>query len=213
MIRLMIAGATGLVGRHALAQALADARVVQVVAPTRRALLPHPKLDNPLVDFDALPEQADWWPVDAVVCALGTTIRQAGSQEAFRRVDVDYVLAIARHARSAGARSFALNSSLGADPAARGFYLRCKGEAEQGVAALGYPSLTLVRPSIIGGEREQRRPLEHLSMRVLRTIAPLVPKRYRVVEANVIAAALLQAVLAPEPGSRTIESDALQSAD
>ncbi len=212
MIRLMIAGATGLVGRHALTQALADARVVQVVAPTRRALPPHPKLDNPLVDFDALPEQADWWPVDAVVCALGTTIRQAGSQEAFRRVDVDYVLAIARHARSAGARSFALNSSLGADPAARGFYLRCKGEAERGVAALGYPSLTLVRPSIIGGEREQRRPLEHLSMRVLRTIAPLVPKRYRVAEANVIAAALLQAVLAPEPGSTTIESDALQSA-
>jgi uncharacterized protein YbjT (DUF2867 family) len=213
MIRLMIAGATGLVGRHALAQALADARVVQVVAPTRRALLPHPKLDNPLVDFDDLPEQADWWRVDAVVCALGTTIRQAGSQEAFRRVDVDYVLAIARHARSAGARSFALNSSLGADPAARGFYLRCKGEAEQGVAVLGYPSLTLVRPSIIGGEREQRRPLEYLSMRVLRTIAPLVPKRYRVAEANVIAAALLQAALAPEPGCRTIESNALQSAD
>ena len=84
---------------------------------------------------------------------------------------------------------------------------------EQGVAAFGYPSLTLVRPSIIGGEREQRRPLEHLSVRVLRAVAPLVPERYRVAEANVIAAALLRAVLTPEPGCRTIESDALQSVD
>ena len=173
MTRLLIAGATGLVGRHVLAQALADPRVVQVVAPSRRALPSHPKLENPQVDFDALPEHADWWRVDAVACALGTTIRQAGSQEAFKRVDVDYVLATARHARSAGARSFALNSSLGADPAARGFYLRCKGQAEQGVAALGYPSLTLVRPSIIGGEREQRRPLEHLAV-VVRAILDLV---------------------------------------
>lgn len=213
MTRLLIAGATGLVGRHVLAQALVDPRVVQVVAPSRRALASHPKLKNPLVDFDALPQQADWWRVDAVVCALGTTIRQAGSQEAFRRVDVDYVLAIAGHARKAGARSFALNSSLGADPSARGFYVRCKGEVEQGVAAFGYPSLTLVRPSIIGGEREQRRPLEHLSVRVLRAVAPLVPERYRVAEANVIAAALLRAVLTPEPGCRTIESDALQSVD
>ena len=213
MTRLLIAGATGLVGRHALTQALADLRIAQIIAPSRRALPPHPRLENPQVDFDALPEHADWWRVDAVVCALGTTIRQAGSRDGFRRVDVDYVLAVARYARNAGARSFALNSSLGAGPAARGFYLRCKGEAERGVAALGYPSLTLVRPSIIGGEREQRRPLEHLSMRVLRTVAPLVPKRYRVAEANVVAAALLQAVLVPQPGCRTIESDALQPLD
>jgi uncharacterized protein YbjT (DUF2867 family) len=205
--RLLIAGATGLVGRHALAQALADARIALVVAPTRRALLPHPKLENPLVDFDALPEHADWWRVDAVICALGTTIRQAGSQAAFRRVDVDYVLAIAEHARSAGARSFALNSSLGADPGARGFYLRCKGEAEQGVAALGYPSLTIVRPSIIGGEREQRRPMEHLGMRVLQAVEPVVPKRYRVVPAERIAQCLLESAIMAEPGVHTVESE------
>jgi uncharacterized protein YbjT (DUF2867 family) len=207
MTRLLIAGATGLVGRHALAQALADRRISHVVAPTRRALLPHPKLENPLVDFDALQEQADWWQADAVVCALGTTLRQAGSQAAFHRVDVDYVLAIAAHARRAGARSFALNSSLGADPAARGFYLRCKGEAERGVEALGFPSLTLVRPSIIGGEREQRRPMEHLDMRVLRAIEPVVPKRYRVVPAERIARCLLDAAIAAEPGVHTVESE------
>lgn len=207
MTRLLIVGATGLVGRHALALALADPRISHVVAPSRRALLPHPKLENPLVDFDALPAQAEWWRVDAVVCALGTTIRQAGSQAAFRRVDVEYVLAIAAHARNADARSFALNSSLGADPTARSFYLRCKGEAEQGLVALGYPSLTLVRPSLIGGEREQRRPMEHLGMRVLRALEPVVPKRYRMVSAERIARCLLDAAIAAEPGLRTVESE------
>jgi uncharacterized protein YbjT (DUF2867 family) len=209
MTRLLIAGATGLVGRQALALALSDARIGQVVAPTRRPLPAHAKLQNPVVDFDALPADADWWRVDAALCALGTTIRDAGSQAAFRRVDVDYVVAVANCARNAGARSFALNSSLGADPASGSFYLRCKGEAEEAVKGLGYPSLTVVRPSVIGGERERRRPMEHLSMRLLRAFAPLVPKRYRVAEAGAIAVAMIDAVLAAEPGCATIESERL----
>jgi uncharacterized protein YbjT (DUF2867 family) len=210
MSRLLIAGASGLVGGQALTIALDDERIVHVVAPTRRPLSPHAKLENPIVDFDALPGDADWWRVDAVVCALGTTIRDAGSQAAFRRVDVDYVMAVASCARAAGARSFALNSSLGADPAAGNFYLRCKGEAEEAVKALGYPSLTVVRPSVIGGERERRRPMEHIGMRMLRAFAPLVPRRYRVAEAGAIAAAMIDAVLVAEPGCWTIESDGLQ---
>ncbi|MFZ5638296.1 MAG: NAD(P)H-binding protein [Pseudomonadota bacterium] len=206
---LLIAGATGLVGRHALTLALADPRIDRVVAPTRRALPPHPKLENPVVDFEALPADAAWWSVDAVVCALGTTIRDAGSQAAFRRVDVDYVIAVATHARSAGARAFALNSSLGADPASRGFYLRCKGDAEAALRSLAYPSLTLVRPSIIGGERERRRPLEHLGMVVLRALAPMVPRRYRVVPAERIARRLVDAALDARSGEWAIESEAI----
>jgi uncharacterized protein YbjT (DUF2867 family) len=211
MSRVLIAGATGLVGRHALALALADPRVAHVVAPTRRALSVHAKLENPIVDFEALPATAAWWSADAVVCALGTTIRDAGSQAAFRRVDVDYVLAVAAHAREAGARAFALNSSLGADPGARGFYLRCKGEAERAVEALGYPSLTLVRPSIIGGARERRRTMEHLGMLTLRALAPVVPKRYRVVPADRIARCLLEAALDAAPGVRIVESEAIRA--
>jgi uncharacterized protein YbjT (DUF2867 family) len=212
--RLLIAGATGLVGRHALALALEDPRVTRIVAPTRRALPPHPKLqdsriENPQVDFDALPADAAWWAVDAAICALGTTIRDAGSQAAFRRVDVEYVVAVAAHARAAGARAFALNSSLGADPAARGFYLRCKGEAEAAVRALGYPSLTLVRPSLIGGERERRRPLEHVGTIALRALAPAVPKRWRVVPAERIARCLLDAALTAATGERVVESEAI----
>jgi uncharacterized protein YbjT (DUF2867 family) len=212
--RLLIAGATGLVGRHALALALEDPRVTRIVAPTRRALPPHPKLrnskiENPQVDFDALPADAAWWAVDAAICALGTTIRDAGSQAAFRRVDVDYVVAVATRARAAGARAFALNSSLGADPAARSFYLRCKGEAEAAVRALGYPSLTLVRPSLIGGERERRRPLEHVGTIALRALAPAVPKRWRVVPAERIARCLLDAALTAATGERVVESEAI----
>ncbi len=208
MTRLLIVGSTGLVGGHALAQALADARFAQVIAPTRRPLpTRHAKLENPVVDFDALLADASWWQVDAVVCALGTTIRDAGSKAAFRRVDLDYVLGIATHARAAGAHSFALNSSLGADPAAGTFYLRIKGEAEAALRSLDYPSLTLVRPSVIGGERERRRPMEHLGMRVLRAVEPLVPKRYRVVPAERIARCMLDAAFASEPGVRVVESE------
>lgn len=210
MTTLLIAGATGLVGRHVLDDALQDARVTRVVAPTRRALPVHPKLVNPVVDFDALPADAAWWAVDAVVCALGTTLRDAGSREAFRRVDFEYVQAIAVHARAAGARSFALVSSLGADANSRGFYLRTKGEAEAAVAACGYPSLTVLRPSVLGGTRERTRPAEHVSMRALDLLGPLVPRRLRVVPAERIAHVLLDYALRAEAGHRVVLSEALQ---
>jgi hypothetical protein len=137
MTTLLLAGATGLVGQAVLRRALDDARVTRVVAPTRRALPAAPKLDNPLVDFDRLPADAPWWAVDAVICTLGTTIRDAGSPQAFRVVDHDYPLAVARLARQHGASTFALTSAMGADPASRIFYNRTKGELERDLAACG----------------------------------------------------------------------------
>lgn len=213
MTTLLIAGATGLVGRHALRFALDDARVSHVVAPTRRPLQPHAKLHNPIVDFDALPADAPWWRVDAVACALGTTLRDAGSREAFRRVDLDYVRAIAAHARAGGARSFALVSSIGAGRAARTFYLRTKGEAEDAVAACGYPSVTVLRPSVIGGTRARTRPAEHLAMRALDALRPLVPRRYRVVPAERIARVLVDGALAASPGHHVVLSEHLAPED
>jgi uncharacterized protein YbjT (DUF2867 family) len=130
MTTVMLVGATGLVGGAVLRQAQSDARVDRIVAPTRRELPPHQKLENPLVDFEHLPADAPWWAVDGVICTLGTTIRKAGSQKAFRRVDYDYPLAVARLARQYGARTFALNSATGADPRSRFFYNRVKGEVE-----------------------------------------------------------------------------------
>ena len=206
MKRLLILGATGLVGQQVLAQALADPGMAQVVAPTRRSLAPHPKLLNPIVDFKALP-QADWWAADAVVCCLGTTLKLAGSPAAFREVDHDHVLAAARLARAAGTPTFALNSSLGASAGSGNLYLRTKGETEDSLAALGFASLTLVRPSLMdGGPRPDFRLGEAVGLWLFRLARPLIPARYRAVRTEVVARALLQAARQAPPGRHCVEN-------
>jgi len=207
MTRLMLVGATGLVGQSVLRQALTHPQVEQVIAPTRRLLPPHARLFNPVVDFEALPTEAGWWNVDAVICTLGTTIKAAGSQAAFRRVDHDHPLQVAQIALKHGAKAFALNSALGADAASRVFYSRTKGELERDLRALGYLSLTLVRPGLIGGDRHESRPAEQIGVRVSQWLRPLLPPRYRVVPAERIAFHLLQAVLAAQPGVRVVMSE------
>lgn len=156
-MKLLLVGATGLVGRHVLEVALADARVDQVIVLARRPLSPHPKMRALEVDFDHLPDAADWWHADAVICTLGTTMRAAGSKAAFRRVDHDYPLAVARLAHRHGTPAYVLNSALGADPASSIFYNRVKGEVEQALAGVGFASLTYVRPGLIGGSRDEFR--------------------------------------------------------
>ena len=205
-MKLILAGATGLVGRHVLAFALEDPRVEAVVAPTRRALPGHPRLLAPLVDFDRLPEDADWWRADAVVCALGTTIRTAGSQDAFRRVDFEYPLAIARLAHRHGTSAYALNSAKGADPASRIFYSRTKGELEQALLGVGFDSLTFVRPGLIGGEREEHRTGERIASVVLGVLHPLLPRGWRINRADRIARSLLDAAIAARPGVHAVDS-------
>lgn len=203
----MIAGATGLVGSHALRQALAHPQVGRVVAPTRRPLPTHAKLFNPVVDFERLPEDADWWTVNAVVCTIGTTMKTAGSRAAFYRVDHDLPLRVASLALRQGAQAFAFNSALGADLRSRVFYSRTKGEVERDLLALGYPSLTLVRPGLIGGERLEDRPLERLSLRITAALRPLLPARWRVVPAEAIARTLLEGALSATPGVRVVMSE------
>ncbi|MGL4691955.1 MAG: NAD-dependent dehydratase [Stenotrophomonas maltophilia] len=206
-MKVMLVGATGLVGGHVLRQLLDDPRCDAVIAPTRRALdTTDAALLNPVVDFAQLPAEADWWAVDAVICALGTTIKQAGSQEAFARVDHDFPLAVARLARAHGAHAFALNSAMGADAGSRIFYNQVKGRLEQDLRALGYPSLTLVRPGLIGGERAERRTGEHLASLVLGVLGPLLPRAWRINPAGNIAAALVEAALVPTPGVRIVGS-------
>ena len=211
---LLLLGATGLVGRQVLRQALADPRVARVIAPTRRPLagdpfLADPRLSNPVLDVEHLSAQSPWWTVDAVVCALGTTMARAGSREAFRRIDAELPLQIARWCRAGGARAFALNSALGADPASRVFYSRVKGELEQALRALDFPSLTLVRPGLLGGDREERRPAERAGILVSQALAPLLPRRYRVVPAERVAHHLLRAALTGAPGVTVLPSESL----
>ncbi|MET3214256.1 UNVERIFIED_ORG: uncharacterized protein YbjT (DUF2867 family) [Burkholderia territorii] len=208
-MKLLLVGATGLVGRHVLDVALADARIDQVIVLARRPLTPHPKMRALEVDFDHLPDTADWWHADAVICTLGTTMRAAGSQAAFRRVDHDYPLAVARLAHRHGTPTYVLNSALGADAASRIFYNRVKGEVEQALAGVGFDSLTYVRPGLIGGSRDEFRFGERLLAFALSVAAPALPAKWRVNPAPRIARALLDAAIDARPGVQVVASERL----
>lgn len=203
-IRLLLLGATGLVGNHVLRQAQACPAVSDIIAPTRKALSQRnfglKKLSNPQIDFENIDSSAREWEVDAVICALGTTIGKAGSRDAFRQVDYEYPLRFARLARSRGASTFALTSAAGADPDARFFYHRVKGELEQALAQEDFGSITFVRPGVIGGAREESRPGEMALKLALTVFSPLLPRRWHLNPAHEIAARLLQSVVQPQPG-------------
>lgn len=206
-MNLLLVGASGLVGRHVLALALADPRVGRVTAPVRRALPAHPKLSSPVVDFDHLPETADGLRADAAIFTLGTTLRTAGSQVAFRRVDFDYPLAVARLARASGTPTCVVTSAIGADAKSRFFYNRVKGELEQALASEGFHSLTFVRPGVIGGSRDEFRFAERAMVLALGLMRPLLPPQWRVNPAQRIAQALLEAAVHPLPGIQVVTSD------
>jgi uncharacterized protein YbjT (DUF2867 family) len=210
MKTVIILGATGQVGQALLQLALQHPEISRVVAPTRRPLPPHANLDNPLVDYDALPETAIWWKADLALCALGTTLRQAKSRAGFYRVDHDYVLAAAKLTKGAGTPAFGLVSSLGADASSRLFYLRTKGETEQALSTLGFASLVLVRPSLlIGGSRSSARHLEAFGLFLGKYLASLLPRHYRAVTTTQVARALLEAGLGAPLGLQVIESEQL----
>lgn len=209
-MKILHVGATGLVGRLVLERLLASPLVTHVTAPTRRPIdLQHPSLLNPVVDFEALPEDAIWWAVDAVICTLGTTMADAGSQAAFRRVDYDYPLQVAQLARRHGANSYALNSAMGASAHSPVFYNRVKGELEAALVALDYPSLALVRPGLIDGERAQSRTGEDIALAVSRLLRPLLPMKWRPSRATRIADALVEAALHPQPGCSVVDAGKL----
>ncbi|WP_097093748.1 NAD-dependent dehydratase [Novosphingobium sp. Chol11] len=206
MTKLLLAGATGLVGDEALALSLADERVTQVVAPTRRPLAPHPKLLNPIVEADSLPLAADWWAVDGGLCAIGTTRAKTPSAAAYRAIDLDYALAIATRIREGGARRFALTSSIGANARSHFLYSRTKGELEDAVTRLCFPSLTIVRPGFIGGERKERRPLEHFVGGLLRIADSILPPMARISPARTIAAFLVDTAIGGRVGNHCVSA-------
>ncbi len=208
-----MAGASGLVGRAILQGLLADDSVAAVHTLGRRELpLWHPKLTQHRVDFSkasfALPR------VGEAFIALGTTIKVAGSQEAFRAVDFDAVLAVAEAAKAAGATRLGVVSAMGANPHSRVFYNRVKGEMEQALSALGFETLVIARPSFLVGDREAlgqpERGGEKLALNVSRWLAPLIPDNYKSVDASHVARALVDAVRTTR-GHRVLLSGEMQN--
>ncbi|MFT4100780.1 MAG: NAD(P)H-binding protein [Burkholderiaceae bacterium] len=209
---MLLAGATGLIGRALTPLLLAQAPAVKLHALVRR--MPEPadaRVHWLKVDFarlPALPEAQEAW------CCLGTTISQAGSQAAFRAVDFDAVLAFAKAARAAGVERFAVVSALGAHPWALSFYSRVKGEMEAAVAALGFASVLVARPSLLAGDRaalnQQARPGEELALRLAMPLAGLLPRGVRPIAAQTVARGMMAALHPPRPGLRIVESGELQ---
>ena len=211
----LLAGATGLVGRELAEQLSAGTEYDAVHILVRRpvpALAANPKLVPHVVSFDELPALPS---VRDVYVALGTTIKVAGSEEAFRRVDYDYVLAVARAARQSGAKRLGIVSALGADAKSRVFYNRVKGEMQLAVAELGYESVVIAQPSLLMGEREALgqpvRGGEVWGRRLLGPISGLIPAGVRPVRASAVAAALIRGVLAAGSGVAFVDNRAMHA--
>lgn len=207
--RVLLAGATGLVGGEVLSQLLADSSVTEVIALVRRSLdrAAGARLRIAMEDFDHLEADPDLFRVDQIFCALGTTIKKAGSQDAFRRVDFEYPLRIAELGIAGGARHFLLVSSLGASATSRVFYNRVKGELEDRIRALGFTSFTIARPSLLVGKREEFRLGELIGSK----LSLVIPPRWKPVHARQVAAALTQAARLDVPGVRVIENPEIRS--
>ena len=205
----VVAGATGLVGQALVRQLAADSAWREVRALIRRDLPPRlvgPSVVPVQVDYSRLEPPPPWAAAEHVFCALGTTMRQAGSEEAFRRVDFDYPVALARATVARGARHFLLVSAVGASTNSRFFYNRVKGEVEAAIIALGFHSVTLARTSLLLGDRGTFRWVEQVG----KVAGVLAPARWRPVAAESVARALIAAARRDEPGVRILENTDLR---
>ena len=200
----MVLGSTGLTGGLLVKKLLGNPGITAVVAPVRRPLeWSHPNLEAPVIDFDDMEAHAAVFDVDVLVCCLGTTIKKAGSKEAFRQVDYSYALNAASLAKEAGAKACILMSAIGASSRSSVFYSRVKGELEDAIRALEFSYLSIYQPSLLLGQREEHRTAEALGMAVMPVanramVGPL--RKYRAIEAETIAAAMTNEVVRIEAG-------------
>jgi uncharacterized protein YbjT (DUF2867 family) len=202
---VLIAGPTGLIGSTALQQALADQRFSRVIALTRRSLgITDPKFTEWSSTGNDLLAGLRSERVDAVLCCLGTTIgKEGGDQQKFIHVDKDLVVGIGQWAKAQGVPVFSVVSAIGADAASRVFYNRVKGEMEQELKALGFPTLHIFHPSILTGPRQEKRTGERIGIAVAQVLAPLLPARYKPMPHDVLAAALLRSCFVAQGGTHS----------
>jgi uncharacterized protein YbjT (DUF2867 family) len=202
-----------LVGSRTLKLALSNGAFSEVIAPTRKPLAASDRLVNPITSrIEELAPVLKSYRLDAVICALGTTQAKAGSKEAFRYVDHDLPMAFGKAAHAARVETYALVTAMGASTDSNIFYSRTKGEVERGVQEIGFRSLTICRPSLIGGERNEVRRVEAAALTLAGFLAPILPKKFRVNPADVIATTLLDAVIVAKAGCRWINADEMNEA-
>jgi len=211
MKTIIILGATGAVGHALLNFALIHPEIERIIAPTRKPLLPHQKLENPIVDFSDLPQDALWWRCDAILCAFGTTIADAGSQKAFFTIDHDYVLNAAKLAYEAGTPCFIYNSSMGANVHSRSFYLQTKGKIEQSLNALHFASTYHFRPSLLlASNRPKFRFGEFFAALFFKFFNIFIPRAYKAIKVENVAQAMLYESINPKIGLHIINSENIQ---
>lgn len=209
----MVAGATGLIGSHVLQFLLADDTWERVVTVGRR-ITPHKhdKLEQRVLDLGELETVGDLPHTDDVFCCLGTTIKQAGSQPAFRRVDHAFVVGLGGAGLRAAASQFLLVSAIGADPGSRVFYSRVKGETETAIGRLHYRSTQIFRPSVLLGERREFRFGERIAMRAAPVLSVFLVgrlRRYRPIRAETVARAMVNLAREAPLGPNIFEYDAM----
>jgi uncharacterized protein YbjT (DUF2867 family) len=207
----LLAGSTGLIGKQLLGLLLEDSRYTVVKAISRKPLaIQHSKLQNIVTDFISLTEHHDELKADDVFCCLGTTIRQAGSQAAFRKVDYDYPLELARLTKNHGATQYLIITALGADAKSGIFYNRVKGEVEQAIEAVGFDSYHIFRPSLLLGERTEKRAGEGAATVVYKALGFLIPLKYKAIDSAKVAKAMLHFAKQDSKGKFIHESKELQ---
>lgn len=206
-MNIVVLGSSGLVGGLLVQELLKDPKVNKIILPVRKITEESkPKVEFRQFDFNKTEEYRTLYPADAVICALGTTIKKAGSQEAFRKVDYDFPLYAAKAAVEAGVQHFLLVSSIGANSNAQNFYLRVKGELEEAIKHMSFPSITIVRPSLLTGDRKEFR----LGERLMQPFAPLFPAKYKPIAAIRVARALSAQLHTQNSGVMVLESMDLQ---
>lgn len=207
----LLVGASGLVGRELLDLLLLDAAYEKVVVLTRKPLaIDNAKYQNHVVDFDRLTEYYKDIVAQDIFCCLGTTMRVAGSKEAFKKVDYTYPLEIARLAKAAGAEQYLLVSALGANEKSSIFYNKVKGEVERAIGGLNYQSFKVFRPSLLLGNRSEQRNGEDAAKIFYKIFGFVIPAKYKAIEARSVALAMLTVAKLKKLGLSVYESDAMR---
>lgn len=208
--KALVLGASGLIGRQLTEQLLNNNNYHAVQILVRRPLdLEHPKLQQQIYDYNA--PEANVLQANHVYCCLGTTIKTAGSAEAFRKVDYDYVVQTTALAQQKGATHLAVVSSMGADAHSKLLYSQVKGEMEAALQAQNWQSLYILRPSLLMGNRQEFRLGERIGQVLAKGLSFLIPARYKGIESKQVAKAMQHYLTNAQKGTHLIESDALQN--